>query len=319
MNEKKRKQAFYISNGTLNGNLDILKEWYSTRNLNELAHILWCIESSQLDAKVRQFFLCALSAVLKRSSMMLTASVKSQYDPDKEPAAASDYFSLQLRSMLEANREFYEENQNNSTPTRIAKHNAASPFPPSSGKERFSCILTSPPYVVSYDYSDIFRLSTYFLFYQKEYLDFRRKFIGTRLAKKQRVTQKLPDAVESLRGRIDDVGIQHGLEQYYVDMSRFFRRSLGRIKKNGRLVMVVGDTSLRGVHIRNASLLSEVGESAGWKLDKGFKRNIPVKILPTTCDRVTGKFVARRGDYSERYKNEYILVFKQDQNGKNNR
>ncbi len=321
INEEKRSESFYVSKRSLNGNLDILKEWYSQKNLIELAQILWAIESSGLEPKIKRFFLCVFSSVLKRSSMMLTASVKSQYDPNKEPAPAKDYFRLQLKSMLRANKDFYEENQFNRTRVRIVNHNAASPLATSFriGKERFDSIITSPPYVVSYDYSDIFRLSTYFLFFQKDYLEFRKAFIGTRLRKKQRIRHELPDAVEALTEKIDDRGIQLGLYQYYVDMSRFFYRTLGHIKRDGRLVMVVGDTSLRGVHIRNASLLSEIGESAGWKLREGYKRSIPVKILPTTRNKETGKFAARTGDFSERYKSEYVLVFHRKDNAKTQR
>jgi len=249
---------------------------------------------------------------------MLTASVKSQYDPNKTPASPRDYFKHQLKSMVEANKEFYEENQSNSTLVRIANHNASSPLAASFrfNDNRFDSIITSPPYVVSYDYSDIFRLSTYFLFFQKDYLGFRRSFIGTCLRKQQRLTLQLPDAVSEMTGKINDYRIRRGLCQYYVDMSRFFWRSLAQIKKNGHLVMVVGDTSLRGVRIRNASLLSEIGESVGWQLKEGYRRSIPVKILPTTRNKETGKFAARKGDFSERYKLEYILVFHRRANAK---
>jgi hypothetical protein len=94
-------------------------------------------------------------------------------------------------------------------------------------------------------------------------------------------------------------------------MKLFFQNVKQILKKDGRLIMVVGDTELRKVKIPNAYLLSCIAENIGWGLSEVFEREIPARILPTSRNPETGKFSARK--YKNRfeiYEKEYILVFR---------
>ncbi len=102
-----------------------------------------------------------------------------------------------------------------------------------------------------------------------------------------------------------------------MDMGGFFYKSRYHVKKDGQLIMVVGDTELRGVEIPNAHLLSKIAEMNGWCLENAYEREVPVKILPTSRDPITGKFTSKQnGHYSNRYEKEYILIFRVDSSWK---
>jgi len=303
-----QSESFYISRGTLNGNIQMLKKWFPNESLIELGHILWQIEENTSKKKYREFALCAFSAILKRSSYWLNSSVKSQIDPDKKPKQPLFYFEKQLKRMEKTNKLFYEEAKNNKTQVHIFKHNAKHRLP--SGIQKIDCIITSPPYVVSYDYSDIFRLSTYFLFYQPGYAQFRQTFIGTTLRRKNQRRFSLPNACHSVINSINDTAVQRNLNEYYKDMGEYFKNMRNHLAKSGRLIMVVGDTELRNVKIPNAYLQSKIATETGWHLEKAYARDIPVKILPTYRDIITGKFTNKESPmHSERYNREYVLIF----------
>lgn len=90
------KEATYTQYGVLNGNLPILKHWYSDESLLRLAHILYQIRRSKPARGHQQFALCAFSAILKRSSYWLNSSVKAQVDPSKTPDDPRTYFRRQI-------------------------------------------------------------------------------------------------------------------------------------------------------------------------------------------------------------------------------
>jgi tRNA G10 N-methylase Trm11 len=307
--DKIRSESFYLSKKVLNGNVNVLRKWFSKTSLLELGHILWQIRKQPSERIYREFALCSFSSVLKRSSYWLNSSVKAQIDPDKKPRSPLFYFKKQLGSMQKANDQFWNEAKYNQTHVRIFRHNASHTLPLK--VRELDCIITSPPYVVSYDYSDIFKLSTYFLFYQEDYKRFRRTFVGTPLRKNGRRHFNISVPDQLIVDSVVDTGIRRNLTQYYKDMSVFFKNANDHLKNNGRLILVVGDTQLRGIRIPNAYLLNKIAAGIGWSLERVYERQIPVKILPTFRDEATGKFTNRQNsNCSERYEKEYILVLR---------
>jgi DNA modification methylase len=309
----RRDIEFYVEEEVMNGNINILKKWFSPESMLSLSHILWLIKKSR-NSEYQDFVLCAFSSILKRSSYWLTSSIKSQIDPYKRPKSPHYYFEDQINRMEKINAQFYNESQNNQTEVKILMHDAKKNL--DLDESKIDKIITSPPYVVSYDYSDIFRLSTYFLYYHRfdgheDYQGFRKRFIGTPLRKPDALneTKDLPGA--NIIGSIGDTGVKRNLYQYYRDMKIFFQNARQRVKEKGQLIMVVGDTELRKVKIPNTYLLSKIAQDIGWSLADVFEREVPAKILPTTREPKTGKFSTRKNrNYSEIYKKEYILVFR---------
>ena len=83
-----------------------LKYWYQANQYNDLAQLKSSIEEeTPLRSHYRSFFLCALSNILKPTSMWLTKSIKPQLDPNKTPADVLQAFLTQCQFMSEANSE----------------------------------------------------------------------------------------------------------------------------------------------------------------------------------------------------------------------
>jgi len=303
-------QEFYISEGVLNGNLPILKRWFSSYSLRQLGHILWSIKQLPARRAHRQFALCSFSSILKRSSSWLNTSVKAQVDPHKNPSRPIFYLKRQLHAMKAANRALFEEMGQDKTSVRIFTHDARHLLPQGI-RGQVDLIVTSPPYLVSYDYSDIFRLSSYFLYYRNDYTCFRTTFIGTTLRKRNIDSWEGCEQVADLVGGLSDTDIRWKLYQYYDDMTSFLDSAKRNLKPKGYMVLVIGDTELRGTKIPNTFLVARLAEDLGWKVVAGYERRIPAKILPTFRDKDTGKFTGRQnGNHSKRYAREFVIVLR---------
>lgn len=305
---KIRNRDFYLEKSILNGNLPILKKWYTDKNLLELSHILWSIKELNAGRKWEDFALCAFSAILKISSFWLIRSNKPQIDPDRIPQSALQLFRTQIKKMVSINQEYYKKNKDNTTTISIREHDATkfinSPY-------NIDTVITSPPYLVSYDYADLFRLSTYFLSEYENYSTFRKQFIGTTLINGMKEFEKMKEYTNPYLCHINDNQKIKQLNEYFIKMRHFFRNMKRMVKPYGSINIIVGDTKFRGRNIPNAYILSKIAEEEGLHLIQQYERSIPSRILPAIRDKNTGKFSTRKNpNHRIMYKREFILRFR---------
>lgn len=80
------------------------------------------------------------------------------------------------------------------------------------------------------------------------------------------------------------------------------------LKPRGRAAIVIGDTDLKKVEIKNAEIFIQTMEKIGFKNHNIIKRPIPSKILPLTRDEKTGKFARTSEADRLAYPTEYIVL-----------
>jgi hypothetical protein len=279
--------------------------WFPEKQKHHLAIILSRI-SAVKDQKIRDFLLCGFSNILKLCSRWLMKSVKPTINKDKMIADAHKTFSTQVRRMVRKNEEFFmlvgqkqlECVVDNVDARRInLKNNSV------------TLIVTSPPYVTSYEYADLHQLSALWLEYARNLPEFRKGFIGS--IQKENGPRKLysslgKDTVEKLH----EINRReaNGVAQYFYEMQQCFEEMYRVLKQGGRAAIVVGDTDLRKVKIQNASVFIETMEAIGFKKHDVILRPIPSKILPLTRDEKTGKFTSKRSADRLAYPTEHIII-----------
>ena len=173
-----------------------------------------------------------------------------------------------------------------------------------------SLIVTSPPYVTSYEYADLHQLTALWLEYTKDLSDFRKRFIGTshngikEIILNSKIAEKIKQDLEKKNKKLaKEVAI------YFSEMNQCFKEMKRILKKGGKTCIVIGNTNLKGVEILNAEVFVEQLQNLGLKIADIIKREIPSKNLPSVRDEKTGKF-ARITDKNKTYAypTEYILV-----------
>jgi DNA modification methylase len=179
--------------------------------------------------------------------------------------------------------------------------------------ESAALIVTSPPYVTSYEYMDLHQLSSIWFRYIDKPLDFRSKFIGSihKPSCHGTLYSKFAKAIVSELDLVD-VREANAVEQYFLEMQECFEEMYRIVKQRGRICIVIGNTQLRRVSINNAEVFIESMDEIGFKTHKVIKRAVPHKILPLTRDEKTGRFCPTLEASRLAYPSEYILIMEKN-------
>lgn len=149
-------------------------------------------------------------------------------------------------------------------------------------------VVTSPPYLNAIDYMRGHRLSLVWLGHRVSHLrGIRSGSIGSERALRNAVADVNREAVRnamniaSLATEFDGM-----VNRYIADILRVMSEVARVLKAGGKAVMVVGDSCLREVFVRNSSAVQSAGEIAGLKLIGREERELPTssRYLPLTSE-----------------------------------
>lgn len=290
--------------------LNRINYWFTEENKDVLGQILRVIYSED-DEIIRNFFLVALSHILKNCSIWLQGSTKPTRDLKKNPIKPYNAFRKHLIKMQSGNDAFYKI-----VPSRVRNNineyinneigDARRQHLPN---ETVDLVVTSSPYVTSYEYADLHQLSTIWLELADNLIDYKKEFIGTSYKKYENKILKSPiaaDIVDKMSEKSKKMSKE--IEAFFIDMEEVFDESFRILKHDGRCCYVIGDTKLKGVDILNAEVFAESLQYSNFKLDRVIKREIPLKILPQKRDEKTGRFANNNEANTEAYPIEYIVI-----------
>ncbi|MEN3041527.1 MAG: site-specific DNA-methyltransferase [Bacteroidia bacterium] len=285
-----------------------LTHWFPEKVLVELKIIQSIIE--QLPKPYYTFFACALSGSLKALSFWHNRSIKPMRKPDKRIPPVETIYFRKVQKMLKANAEYWQALQSHdgfSVITQPLLGDArALPIP----NEQVHLIVTSPPYVTSYEYADLHQLSALWFGWMEDRKKFREPFIGRSLSKSTAFHSLYSDIADAIVGQIYQKSPSKANEvaTYFADMAASFQEMYRVLLPKGIAAIVIGNTEFLGVKVSNAEAFMEQLYSIGFTPKKVILREIPSKTLPQARDKRTGKFTTgTKADFSA-YPVEYILI-----------
>lgn len=290
--------------------IERIRYWFSEDTIIKLGRILRLI-TDEADESIKTFLLVAFSNVLKNCSIWLKSSTKPTRDFKKIPEDPYVALRRHLMKMQRGNAAFYE-----TVPESVKRDPAsylhlligdarAQPVP----KESVDLVVTSSPYVTSYEYADLHQLSTIWLDLADDLTAYKKEFIGTSYKSYQEEVLRSEIAQTIVAAMCQkDKKISKEIEAFFNDMEKVINESFRILKEGGRACYVIGDTRLRGVDILNAEVFAETMINVGFKLDRIIKREIPSKILPQTRDTKTGKFAKTVEADNFAYPTEFIVI-----------
>ena len=254
----------------------------------------------------RKFFQCAFSAILKATSFWLTQSIKAQKDPDKIPKGVMAAFGDQVALMRRANVE--NEFPRPAAKTQIRARNFLGR---TRSRVKADLIVTSPPYVTSYNYADIHQLSTLWLGYAEDYRTLRRNMLGNRHG----VHGPQPSVIKGLGNAAwrtyramsrQDPRHASSIARYFVDLDKAVRRCWDVLEAQGMAVFVIGNTQYKDVKVDNAAHLATSMRRAGFRRIAKIPRKVSLKIMTPYRD-TRGRFTRNASD-RQVYAEEFVLI-----------
>ncbi len=290
--------------------IDRINYWFTEENKIKLGKILRIIQEEQ-DRAIRDFLLVAFSHILKNTSLWLQKSTKPTRDLNKRLADPYKAISSHLKKMRKGNDEFYKVvppgvRKNPSDYLNIEIGDARSqPVE----DESVDLIITSSPYVTSYEYADLHQLSFIWLDLIDSLSKYKAEFIGTAHKRYEKKTPRsgIAQQIVSKMSKKSPKKAKE-VEAFFVDMDEVFDESFRILKNGGKACFVIGNTRLKGVDILNAEVFAESMQYSGFSIENIIKRRIPSKILPQTRDEKTGRFASFDKANSEAYPVEYIVI-----------
>lgn len=290
---------------------DRIDYWFRLDEKKKVAFLYEKILSiNQDDAK--NFFLVCLSHILKNCSRWLMSGTKPQIDPNKTPAEPFTTFQQHCKKMMTKNGLFYAELSKNRYLDVLCDIKLADARKTKIRANSIGTIITSPPYVTSYEYADIHQLTAYWYEYINNLPEFRKNFIGTFYSLNQDTNCKSKKAQQIVNELLEkDDRTAKEVANYFNDMEAVGKEMYRIVKKNGHICIVIGNTTVKDVKINSAEVFYDILESAGFKEENVIKRSIPNKLMPTIRDKKTGRFSKKDNENSKMvYPEEYILVLK---------
>ncbi len=295
--------------------------WFDEPTIQELDKIYFAIKKIK-NHNVRRFFLCSFSHNLKNCSRWLMKSIKPTIDKEKIVPNPKESFLRHLDSMIKKNERFYytlSQSGYTNVSAKMYRRDSTKKFPIQ--QESIDLIITSPPYVTSYEYADLHQLTLLWFggdpkhfkkwcHFSNEFIDFRRNFIGTSSKNEKSgefnsvIAEKIVDDLMQVeRPLAVDVA------NYFLDMKKVFAEIHRVLKTGGKACIIIGNTSLRGVEILNAQVAAEQMQAAGFRKPVFIKREIPNKMIAPYRDLESGKFTGKDNPSKIRaYEYEYVVV-----------
>lgn len=260
--------------------------------------------------QIKNFFLVSLSHILKNCSRWLQSSTKPQIDKEKKIALPFEAFEKHTMKMMQKNKEFFLYLQSNDRLNKLCEIKLGDARNTGWADSSIGTIITSPPYVTSYEYADIHQLTGYWFDYFSDLKDFRQKFIGTSFSTKQKqdvhsfLGQKIVDELEKKSPKI-----AKDVANYFNDMDLVAKEMFRVLHPNGIVCVVIGNTRVKDIDIKSAEVFWDLLRHAGFKKNKVIKRSIPHKLMPTIRNTKNGKFTKVTDPDSKKvYPNEYIII-----------
>lgn len=280
-----------------------LQYWFEENSFCELLKIYMAINEKVTEEKYLEAFRCIFSSILKAASKWLNKSIKPQVDPYKQEIDVLKKFQSQCDKFTRAIDEI--EEYNNDIVINCKNFLTIDNLP------CVDLIVTSPPYVTSYEYADLHQLSSLWLGYANDYRELRKGSIGSVYNSNDftidfnKLNETGKGIVKSLQVSDKALSKVKSVARYFIDMQDAVEKCFRMLNKNGMIFFVVGDTEYKGVKIQNSKHLIEAMEQNGYKDIKIAKRTISKGICVPYRDE-KGKFST---DKTKRkvYHEEFII------------
>jgi hypothetical protein len=137
--------------------------------------------------------------------------------------------------------------------------------------------------------------------------ELRSQNVGAECSTDRELNDELAKALKRMGDTTDlPARIQAMLRQYLLDMDRVFSEIARVLRKTGEAVVVIGDSTIKGVFIHNSWALTSLAKKNGLVLRSRRRRPLLVnrRYLPPPDSKISGK------ELRTRMREEVLLTFR---------
>lgn len=139
-------------------------------------------------------------------------------------------------------------------------------------------VITSPPYLNAIDYIRGHRMSLVWLGHRMgELRDIRARSIGSERAPQSGADLALAELLVSSLGPLESLpnDVRRMIDRYVLDLLGVMSELRRVLRPGGKAVLVIGNSTLRGVFVKNAEVVATIAERIGFELIRETERELP--------------------------------------------
>lgn len=273
---------------TFKPDINNLTHWFPEENIKWLSIIKTSIDrhfSDKKNQKVHDFLNVCFASIVKKVSFTDPASPKPYVSSkiEKEPKKLPDEFIRVCKSYLKVmqDTEYSDIGSYNliSSDARSLKNSGYG--------NKVKLAITSPPYINAFDYVRSLRLENAWLNYagDEEFNEIKKNQIGTEKIYSDEY-RDLPEKVgiEDLDNKIQQIFAKddkraHVVKKFFLDMRKNIAEVKEVLQDNGHYIIVVGNSTIRGINIPTANYLEEIALQEGYRMVNRFAYIIKNRYL----------------------------------------
>ena len=275
--------------------------WFAPRQEAELARLATALR--RRDPPMRDVLAVALSRIIVSKEMMASLARDTSHSRPHKVADANDFDVPAgfLRAARHVAARLAPGRIRGRADVRLGDARTLDDVEDAS----IDLALTSPPYLNAIDYLRGHRLALVWLGHDVGSLrDVRAGSVGTERALPE--TGALPDVSRFVRDARDStLAPRHWgwIRRYAADMTAVLRQLARVVRRGGRVVVVLGNSFLRGAAVDNAGLVESLARGLGFETTGRDEREIPARrrYLPPPG--------AGAGALDARMRTETVLTF----------
>lgn len=285
------------------GSIPLIEEAFSREVKLQISSIYQAILN--LHGNQRNFFLLALLAILEDVSNTVKSGgwVKLE-NHSIDPNIVLSLFKDQARKMIEDVLGLSWSKNEGRWYASIGDARTYS-------ENKYSFVITSPPYLNRHDYTRVFALemALHFVRTNKDLIDIRYKALRSHVEAKPpsaALEQVIPlpqtviDIVEEVKNRCsrnDKKRVPGMIQGYFEDMYLTLKNLYNNIEPEGKVAFVVGNVRFKGVMIAVDEILWEIGHMVGLT---------PLKIIVA---RYRGNSAQQMASYGREPSRESVVIW----------
>jgi len=298
-----------------------LDYWFYDQVIDELSLINARIQRVR-NQRIRELFEIAFSATLVtkgRTSLVNAHDIAHSRAHKVEPNSAPDTLERfleelqkKIRTINNFTEEFTSKYGSSRTPSANVIGEDARDIPLRDNSVEL--IITSPPYINALNYVRATKYSLYWLrWLNKTRKDITSEYIGTDRGSKKEYESRIdrPTQSPTANNQIKNIsknnrrmaGVVH---RFVEDMNVAIDEMYRVLKPNCNCILVVGDSDIRNVQVETHSILNELAESVGFRVER---------IIPRNLDNNKRSLPTNRGDMKDGMHNEFVLQWKKGGEG----
>ena len=276
--EKLKKTSVFSNYELCIPDIPNIQKWFCQDSIKGLASIKkFADDETQYCRHIRDYFYVVIAGIIRKCSNADEVSPKP-YISTRYPKTPEEPFSMFFKfeeMYRKAIIEFFEATKNFNNHSSILESNDARKIETESVVD---LAVTSPPYINAYDYVRSLRFEDMWLGLADDSELRRNKkfYIGTESSSSFYDNYKYithSDTLKPIIKKIEEVDRKRAaiVSTYFEDMAINMEAVRKVLKKNGRYVIVVGDSNIRNQHIPTAAILKEIASNFGYNFDLSFK------------------------------------------------